>query len=318
MVGGFAVKAGRPVTIGPPIANTRLYMLDRALQLVPVGVPGELYIGGAGLARGYRRRPDLTAARFVADPFAAAPGRLMYRTGDLVRRLPDGTIEFLGRLDHQVKIRGFRIELGEIEAQLREHAAIRDVVVIAREDTPGDKNLVAYVVADQDEQLVGSLRAHVATRLPKYMVPSAFVRLDAFPLTPNGKLDRKALPAPEADAYLIRAYEAPSNDAEAKTAEIWQEVLGLPRIGRDDNFFDLGGNSLRLMTVAGRLKRVFGKPVAVLDLFQYTTVRTLAQYMAGEVEAFHLDHVPIQIRPRKDAMQRQRQRQLRQGIATEI
>jgi hypothetical protein len=242
-----------------------------------VGIPGELYIGGAGLARGYLRRPQLTGERFVADPFAAEPGMRMYRTGDLVRRLSDGTIEFVGRLDHQVKIRGFRIELGEIEARLREHPAIREAVVIAREDTPGDKRLVAYVVADQDDQLASALRTHLAACLPTYMVPSAYVRLDSFPLTPNGKLDRRALPIPDGKIYSSRDYEAPQGKTEILLAAIWAELLKLDRVGRHDNFFELGGHSLLAVRVLSRLQHKLGVACSIGDLFTQPVLADLAR-----------------------------------------
>ncbi len=276
------LTAGRPVTMGPPIANTRFYVLDRALQLVPVGVPGELYIGGAGLARGYRRRPDLTAARFVTDPFAAAHSGLMYRTGDLVRRLPDGTIEFLGRLDHQVKIRGFRIELGEIESRLLEHAAIREAAVLAREDAPGDMRLVAYVVADKDDELTAALREHLAACLPKYMVPSAFVRLDAFPLTPNGKLNRKALPSPDDGSYARAAYEAPQGETEMALAAIWNAFLGVERISRNDNFFNLGGHSFLALRVISEVNKRLNRQVSAPVFFLNPTIASLAKELEQE------------------------------------
>jgi amino acid adenylation domain-containing protein len=272
------VEAGRPVVIGQPIANTRLYVLDRALQLVPVGVPGELCIGGAGLARGYLDRPQLTSERFVADPFAAEPGMRMYRTGDLVRRSSDGTIEFLGRLDHQVKIRGFRIELGEIEVRLRQHTAIHEAVVIAREDVPGDTRLVAYYVALNHESIdPEQLRSHLAAVLPEYMVPAAYVGLDGLPLTPNGKLDRKALPAPDGKAYISRRYEAPQSETEILLATIWADILKLDRIGRHDNFFDLGGHSLLVVRVLSRLQRQLGMEFAIGDLFAYPVLTDLAR-----------------------------------------
>ncbi|MDL2410928.1 amino acid adenylation domain-containing protein, partial [Rhizobium calliandrae] len=218
-------------TIGRPIANTRIYLLDGDGAPVPFGAVGELYIGGAGVARGYLNRPELTAERFIASPFVE--GDRLYKTGDLGRYLPDGNLEFLGRNDEQVKIRGFRIEPGEIAARLCEHALVREAVVVAQEDRAGDKHLVAYVVASEHadgaegSDLAGALRAHVSERLPDYMVPSAFVRLDTLPLTPNGKLDRKALPVPDDDAYARRTYEAPQGEIETTLAQIWRELLGL-------------------------------------------------------------------------------------------
>ena len=213
-------KTARTIPIGRPISNVRIYILDAQGEPVPVGVGGELYIGGAGVARGYLNRPELTAERFLRDPFATEAGARMYKTGDLGRWLADGNIEFLGRNDLQVKIRGYRIELGEIEAVLAQHAAVRDAVVVAREDPGGDKRLVAYYTCaeagEQNERAWGAeqLRAHILAKLPEYMVPAAYVRLESLPLTPNGKLDRKALPAPEADAYVVRGYEAPEGEIE--------------------------------------------------------------------------------------------------------
>src|SRR5690242_10165142 len=224
--------------IGRPIGNTRIYLLDDYGQPVPVGAIGELYIGGAGVGRGYLNRPELTAERFVVDPYSQAPGARMYRTGDLARYLPDGNLEFLGRNDQQVKIRGYRIELGEIEARLLAHALVREAVVVAREDWAGDKRLVAYVTVMEDAadgvDVATILREHVARQLPGYMVPSAYVRLAALPLTPNGKLDRKALPAPDGDAVAQRAYEAPQGAVEQTLAALWCELLGVDRVGRQD------------------------------------------------------------------------------------
>ncbi len=238
--------------IGRPIANTRIYLLDEHGQPVPLGAVGELHIGGVGVARGYLNRPELTAERFVRDPFASDADARMYRTGDLARYLPDGNIEYLGRNDFQVKIRGFRIELGEIEARLAEYPAVREAVVLALGDG-ADKRLVAYVVAEHDEQLIGAIRAHLSTRLPDYMVPAAFVALDAFPLTPNGKLDRRALPAPDENAFAREAYEAPRGEVETAVAAIWSELLGAERVGRHDSFFALGGHSLLAMRLAAAL-----------------------------------------------------------------
>ena len=244
----------RACPIGRPIANTQLYLLDAHGEPVPRGVAGELYIGGAGVARGYLNREELTAERFVRDPFSGVDGARMYRTGDLARYLPDGNLEFLGRNDQQVKIRGYRIELGEVEARLAEHEAVREAVVVAREDAGGDKRLIAYVtttVTLSGNELAATLRAHVAKQLPEYMVPAAYVRMEAMPLTPNGKLDRKALPAPDDDAVAQQTYEAPRGEVEQRLAAIWSELLVVERIGRHDHFFELGGHSLlavRLMT----------------------------------------------------------------------
>ncbi|MBM7119958.1 amino acid adenylation domain-containing protein [Dyella kyungheensis] len=267
----------RNAPIGQPIGNTQTYILDAHLHPVPVGVAGELYIGGAGVARGYVNRPELTAERFVRDPFCGSTGARMYRTGDLVRWMPDGNIEFLGRNDHQVKFRGFRIELGEIETKLTEHPDIREALVLAREDVPGDKALVAYYVAPQAFK-AEVLRTHLSAQLPKHMVPQAFVWMESMPLLPNGKLDRKALPAP--DLAPIRAesdFQAPRNEQETRIAQIWTEVLGIENIGINDNFFDLGGESFKAFRVVGRI----GSGIGVTELFKYPTVRQLAERISG-------------------------------------
>ncbi|QPB24784.1 non-ribosomal peptide synthetase [Rhizobium sp. 007] len=271
------------IPIGRPIANTRVYLLDGHGAPVPFGAVGELYIGGAGVARGYLNRPELTAERFLADPFSDEAGARMYRTGDLARYLPDGNLEFLGRNDDQVKIRGFRIEPGEIAARLCEHDRVREAVVVAREDTTGDKHLVAYVVcgpeAGSDDEdgggLAGALRAHLGGRLPDYMVPSAFVRLAALPLTANGKLDRKGLPAPEDDAYARAAYEAPQGGIETALAAIWAELLGVERVGRHDHFFELGGHSLLAVRLLSRALNL-GMKFNAADLFQAPVLEQLA------------------------------------------
>ena len=236
---------GLSVAIGRPIANTQVYVLDRRRELVPLGVPGELYLGGDGLARGYHNRPELTAERFLPNPFADVPAARLYRTGDLVRWLPSGNLEFLGRLDRQVKIRGFRIELGEVENCLRRHPAIQDVVVLAREDTPGDKRLVAYVVPRDREAVIEELRVYLQEKLPPFMAPSAFVLLERLPLTPNGKLDRQALPPPDqARPDLGMNYVPPRDVVEEQLAAIWTDLLGIEHVGVHDNFFELGGHSL--------------------------------------------------------------------------
>jgi amino acid adenylation domain-containing protein/non-ribosomal peptide synthase protein (TIGR01720 family) len=277
------------IPIGGPIANTRVYVVDSRFGLQPPGVPGELCIGGDGLARGYLHRPDLTAARFVPDPFAGQGGRL-YRTGDLVRWLADGTIEFLGRLDDQVKIRGFRIEPGEIEAVLRQHAAVSEAAVMVRESGAIGKRLVAWIVPAGDaagdaRQTAEAVREHARARLPEYMVPSAVVVLDAMPLTPNGKLDRDRLPEPEAGHAAGGEYLAPRNEIEERIAAVWSAVLDVERIGAEDNFFDLGGHSLLLVKVHRELRKLLPREISVVDLFQFPTVGALARHVAGDVPA---------------------------------
>jgi len=271
------------VPIGRPLANTQIYILDGQRQPVPIGVCGELYIGGRGVARGYLNRPELTAERFIADPFSSDPQARLYRTGDLGRWRPDGMVEFLGRNDHQVKIRGFRIELGEIEAQLAACAGVREAVVIAREDGPGDKRLVAYLTVSVDAELDSdTLRMQLKAILPDYMVPSAFVILDALPLTPNGKLDRKALPAPDAGALRTQPYEAPQGELEETLAGIWQDILQVERVGRHDSFFDLGGHSLLATQMALRVQHELGIRIPLITAFQASTIAALAKIIFTE------------------------------------
>ena len=275
------------IPIGRPIANTTVYVLDAAGQPVPQGVAGELYIGGAGVARGYLGRPELTAERFVPDPFGAAGGRL-YRTGDLVRWRDDGILEFLGRIDHQVKIRGHRIELGEIEAALGDYPGVREAVVIPREDVPGDVRLVAYLVADDPDAAPATreLKEYLREHLPEPMVPSHFIALERFPQTPNKKIDRKALPAPmDAVPRGTTSHDgggAPASDLEAKVLAVWQEVLQLPSIDVDDNFFDLGGHSLLAVKVHRRLNETLERNLAITDLFRFPTVKSLAEHLSGD------------------------------------
>ncbi|SDF37168.1 non-ribosomal peptide synthetase, partial [Myxococcus virescens] len=266
-------SVGRSVPIGRPIDNTEVYVLDPALRPVPVGVPGELCLGGPGLARGYLNRPDLTAERFVPHPFSAAPGARLYRTGDRVRWSPDGVLEFLGRLDHQVKVRGFRIELGEIEAVLRAHPSVVEATAVVREDASGSNRVVAYVVPPQAD--VAPLREYLHQHLPDYMVPSAFVGLDAFPLTPNGKVDRKALPAP--DLGLGAAdYVEPRTELEQQLAALFREALGLERVGLNDDFFLMGGHSLLATQVVTRLRAQLGVDLPLRTFFEAPTVARLA------------------------------------------
>jgi acyl-coenzyme A synthetase/AMP-(fatty) acid ligase/acyl carrier protein len=316
----WKVEPDGPVTVGRPIGNTSVYVLDAGARRVPVGVAGELCIGGEGLARGYWERPELTAERFVPDPFGK-PGSRMYRTGDLARLLPDGRLEWQARLDHQVKLRGFRIELGEIESVLARHADVRQAVAVVREDVAGDARLVAYVVASADtasahtrSELSGRLRSHLLELLPEYMVPTGWVFLDALPLTPNGKVDRKALPKPEAPSPA-GGYVAPETAADRAIAEVWQEVLRIERVGLHDNFFDLGGHSLLVMQVQGKLRRRLEREIPIVDLFRFPSVATLSRHLEdgsdqqgtprldrGSLEKLHAG------RQRLDRLQHKRQR----------
>lgn len=293
-------QADRPVSIGKPIAGARLRLLDRRLNPVPVGVPGEIYVGGAGVARGYHRRPGLTAERFVPDPFGA-PGQRLYRTGDLARWREDGSVEFLGRADGQVKIRGFRVELGEIEARLLRHPQVKDAAATIREDLLGDFRIVAYVVLSAPDAQAG-LREFLKASLPDYMVPSAFVALERLPLTLTGKLDRNALPKPDITAQLAGCYSAPQNTLEQQLCGIWAELLGVAQVGVHDNFFDLGGHSLSAVQVVTRIEDRLGLEMSVADLFDAPTVAELAQVLAqqtagqptDELEAIlrELQHLP--------------------------
>jgi amino acid adenylation domain-containing protein len=261
------------VPIGRPIANTTTFVLDAYLRPMPVGIPGELFLGGIQIARGYLDRPDLTAEKFIPDPFATPgdAGARLYRTGDQVRRLAGGEIVYLGRLDHQVKVRGFRIELGEIEAALSSLSGVREAVVMMREDLPGDRRLVAYVTG---EAAVDALRQQLRERLPEFMVPAAFVQLAELPLTPNGKVNRRALPAP--DRGPVRAFVGPRTPVEDVLAEIWQDLLGLERVGADDNFFELGGHSLLAVLLMARIEKRLGKVVPIAALFAAPSLESLA------------------------------------------
>ena len=264
------------VTIGTPIANTQVYVLDEGLNPRPVGVAGELWIGGAGVARGYWQRPDLTAERFRPDPFH---GGRMYRTGDLARWRPDGQLDFLGRADHQVKLRGYRIELGEIEAVAETCPGVRQAVVVAREDVPSDLRLVAYVTGDT-WLVPDALRSHIAARLPDHMVPSQVVRLDAFPLTPNRKIDRKALPPPAQATPAPQAFEAPAEGVEAVIAQVWQRVLNVPSVGARDNFFALGGHSLLAVQAHREIRAALGTSrLSITDIFRFPTLAALAAHL---------------------------------------
>lgn len=268
--------------IGRPVANVRLYVLDEKLQPVPCGDAGELHIAGDGLARGYLNQPEQTAAKFVRDPFSEEPAARMYKTGDMVRYLPDGNLEFVGRIDFQVKIRGFRIELGEIEAVLEKHPAVAQAVVIARE-TNGEKKLVAYIKPSQSAGDGGELLRYLKPLLPEYMVPARMVFVESFPLTPNGKVDRKALPEPPAEEASAREdFVAPRDEFEKKMAVLWAQVLGKPAVGVHDNFFDLGGHSLLALRLTSRIEKAFGRKLTLTALLQAPTVAELTRFVRDE------------------------------------
>ena len=310
----------QPPPIGRPLPNTQVFILDTQLQPVPVGVPGELYIGGSGVARGYLNRPALTAEKFIANPFG--PGRL-YQTGDRVRWRPDGNLEYLGRLDNQVKVRGFRIELGEIEAVLCQHPAVQAAVVIVWHDASDKQRLVAYVVTAQaaTPSLFAELRAFLGERLPEFMLPASFVGLKALPLTPNGKVDRKALPASTAQRQSEPQYVAPQNEHERHLIALWQAVLQRDRVGMHDNFFELGGHSLLLIQLHRRLQERYGQHVTVMDLFRYPTVAALAAHLSrphGTVDNGQPDVALERVEARQTQRSAgQRQRQLRQQVRRE-
>ena len=261
------------VPLGKPLQNTQILILNEHLQPVPIGIPGELYIGGANLARGYFNRPDLTGEKFIPNPFENKKTQSrLYKTGDLARFLNDGNIEFLGRIDHQVKIRGFRIELGEVETVLQQHPTVRETVAIALDDERGEKRLVAYIVPHPGQGLPDGLRSFLQKKLPDYMVPSAFVMLDALPLMVNGKLDRHALPAPDwANPELKVSFIAPSTPEELLLANIWAEVLGVESVGIEDNFFELGGDSILCIQIVARAKEkgLCSKPHAAISPSNY-------------------------------------------------
>jgi hypothetical protein len=286
--------------IGRPIGNARIYILDASQQPVPIGVPGEIYVGGDGVARGYLNRPELNAERFLPDPFMMATGDdanppRLYRTGDLARWLEDGNIEYLARNDDQVKIRGFRIELGEIASRLRQCSGVVDALVTVREDSPGDKRLIAYLRVEPGIELaLANLRAQLAAHLADYMVPSAFVPMTAFPLTQNGKLDRRALPAPGAEHVVARPYEAPEGETELALAELWADLFGITRIGRHDHYFELGGHSLLAVQLAGRIRNRMLIDLPLRELFEHPVLFMLAdritalqfeQYMTDDLDA---------------------------------
>ncbi|QQO35652.1 amino acid adenylation domain-containing protein [Bradyrhizobium diazoefficiens] len=295
-------------TIGRPIANTQIYLLDGEGAPVPFGAVGEIHIGGAGVARGYLNRPELTAERFMADPFSGVDGDRLYKTGDLARYLPDGNLEFLGRNDDQVKIRGFRIEPGEIAARLAEHPLVREAVVVTQQDGRAEPRLVGYVVAAAEHgadaeqaDLAATLRRHLSTRLPDYMVPSAVVRLATLPLTPNGKLDRSALPAPDDEAYARASYAAPQGEIETALARIWAELLGLERVGRHDHFFALGGHSLLAVQLLSRVSQALGLALPLTTLFAQPVLLDLAASLVALLSGSDPHPLPAIVAVPRDA-----------------
>jgi hypothetical protein len=287
------VQEGYKNNIGTPLANMSLYVLNSRLQLSPVGVGGELHIGGVGLAKGYLNRPDLTAEKFIVNPHynhnEANSSKLIYKTGDLVRWLPNGDLEYLGRIDHQIKIRGFRIELGEIESTLAEHSHVKDAVVLAKESSNGDNRLIAYIVVaseliaenenkpNNSSLLVEQLRQYLSQHLPDYMIPAAFVLLEKLPLTPNGKVDRKALPEPDFHSSRLDDYVAPKNDIEKTVCSVWQDVLGVDVISTKDNFFALGGNSLLAIRALSKVNSSCDVRLSIRSLFLDPTVSGVAK-----------------------------------------
>jgi amino acid adenylation domain-containing protein len=301
------------VPIGRPVANTQMYILDPFLKPVPIGVAGELHIGGVQVARGYLNRPELTKEKFIPDPFSKEPGARLYKTADLARHLPDGAIEYLGRNDFQVKVRGLRIELGEIEAVMAQHPEVAEVVVTARDDQSGDKRLVGYFVGKSGGKVSsGDLRDFLRDRLPDYMVPQHFVQLDALPLLENGKVNRKALPEPAGDRPDVASiFVSPRTDSEKVIAKAWQTVLGMGKVGVNDNFFDLGGTSLLLIRLLPHLNDAFHKELRVSQLIEYPTVGALADYLdrSGEKHA-RLEEGAFRAEKKREGLVRLRQQRL--------
>jgi acyl carrier protein len=307
-------EVGSTVPIGRPIANTQIYILDADLRPVPPGEIGELFIGGDGVARGYWKRPDLTTERFLTIPALAGQhgdNRRIYRTGDLARFLPDGNIDFLGRADYQIKLRGHRIEPGEIEALLEKCPGVRQAVVVLREDREGDKRLVAYLTAEGVGPAPAALRAVLDTKLPDYMVPSAFIFLDALPLTGNGKIDRKALlnlPPPNLASAAAHNGPEPASEMERIVASVWQQALGIPLMGLTDNFFDLGADSLTVAEAHAKLQEALGREFSLLDLFQFTTVSALAAHLDAQLSGAQAATAASQLSDRAARRRMARQR----------
>jgi amino acid adenylation domain-containing protein len=308
-----AEDESRSVPIGKPIANLHIYLLDGGGQPVPVGVSGELHIGGVGVGRGYLQRPELTAERFIPDPFSGAAGARLYRSGDLARHLADGNIEFVGRLDHQIKVRGLRIELGEIESVLSSHPEIRESVVVVQQERAEDQRLVAYIVGEPSPTS-RELRGYLRERLPEYMVPQVYVVLEALPLTANGKVDRRALPRAESLGEAGAEYVAPRNEVEAAITDIWQSVLGVERVGIHDNFFDLGGHSMLAIHIHRKINAALQCKLSVIDMFQYPTVDSLATFLTQKVEQANYGQVHDRVRKQLESIAQQKQLRARKRI----
>jgi amino acid adenylation domain-containing protein len=272
---------GSSIPIGRPISNTQVYLLDSENELVLAGEVGELCIGGDGLARGYLNQPGLTEAKFVRHPFRDEHEARIYKTGDLARHRADGALEFVGRMDNQVKIRGYRVEPGEIEAVVMQHPSVRSTVVVPRQDTPAEKKLVAYIVPEGQDCSIAELRAYLQTKLPSYMLPAAFVLMESLPLSPNGKVDRAALPAPQATHSESPRARSAHGEMEQKIESAWLKVLSLEQVGPDENFFDVGGDSLQLLMVHAEIQKAIDSEFPLTDLFEYSTIRTLARHLAG-------------------------------------
>ena len=296
------LRQGRGSVIGGPIPDLTLCILDPQLQPTAIDEPGEIFVGGAGVARGYLNRPELTRERFIENPFSPQSGDRLYRSGDLARRLANGDIEYLGRIDQQVKIRGFRIELGEVEAALRQHPEVREAVVVV-DEKDGDKRLVAYLVPTSSTPSTTKLRTFLGEKLPEYMLPSAFVLLAEVPLTPHGKVDRRALPAPTNENIATAAeYVAPRTPLEKELADIWQQILGIERVGLRDNFFDVGGNSLSGMRVMAWIRSVLNLEVPISSLFQRSTIESLAMEIEAMRTSMHSEEDLLRILDELDAM----------------
>jgi aryl carrier-like protein len=279
---GQLTDADTLVPIGRPLSNVQAYVLDSHRQPVPVGVIGELYVGGAGLARGYLGQPAMSAEKFLPNPFRDVPGSRIYRTGDLARLRPDGLIDYLGRSDHQVKIRGFRIEPDEVASVLRSHPDIAQAVVVARPDDTGELALAAYFVPRDATPAIAPLQGWLRERLPDYMVPASYTPLAALPMTPSGKVDRLSLPAPDKRSAVASAYVAPADETEQIIARLWQDVLQIERVGSQDNFFDLGGTSLRMVQINRRLCDALQRTIPVLQMYQHPTVSSLARSLTAD------------------------------------